>query len=161
MSVRALSAALVVGLGLAGLGVGSAVAVDEPTTVKVAIAVPLVVPASAEEFLTAELLEQYTGEQGILTRELDALFGRPVAIGIDPRLIASIRLLGSSAPESAVAWLERLESAPNQTFALNYADAEAGQPESDDKGSTERSHGHGLTPSLRAASMSTSLFTRP
>ena len=124
MSVRALSAALVVGLGLAGLGVGSAVAVDDPTTVTVAIAVPLVVPASAEEFLTAELLEQYTAEQGILTRELDAVFGRPVAIGIDPRIIASIRLLGSSAPASAVAWLQRLESAPNQTFPLGYADAD-------------------------------------
>ena len=124
MSVRALSAALVIGLGLAGLGVGSAVGVDDPTIVKVAIAVPLLVPASAEEFLTAELLEQYTAEQGLLTRELDAVFGRPVAIGIDPRIIASIRLLGGSAPTSAVAWLERLESAPNQTFPLGYADAD-------------------------------------
>ena len=124
MSVRALSAALVIGLGLAGVAVGSANAVDDPTVVKLAIAVPLVVPASADDFLDAETLAQYTSDQGLLTRELDAVIGRPVAIGIDPRIIASIRLLGSSAPESATLWLERLESASNETFPLGYADAD-------------------------------------
>jgi len=124
MSVRALSAALVIGLGLAGVAVGSANAVDDPTVVKLAIAVPLVVPASADDFLDAETLAQYTSDEGLLTRELDAVIGRPVAIGIDPRIIASIRLLGSSAPESATLWLERLESAPNETFPLGYADAD-------------------------------------
>jgi len=124
MSVRALSAALVIGLGLAGVAVGSANAVDDPTVVKLAIAVPLVVPASADDFLDAETLAQYTSDEGLLTRELDAVIGRPVAIGIDPRIIASIRLLGSSAPESATLWLERLESASNETFPLGYADAD-------------------------------------
>jgi len=124
MFMRALGAALVLGLGLAGIAVGSVGAADDPTVVKLAIAVPIVVPASADEFLDATTLELYTSTQGLLTRELDAVFGRPVAIGIDPRIIASIRVLGSSAPASALAWLDRLEAAPNQTFALAYADAD-------------------------------------
>jgi hypothetical protein len=124
MSVRALAAALVLGLGLAGVAVGSAQAADDAPVVKVAIAVPIVVPASADEFLDAPALAQYTADGGLLTRQLDAVLGRPVAIGIDPRIIASIRLLGTSAPASALTWLQRLEAATNQTFALGYADAD-------------------------------------
>jgi hypothetical protein len=122
--MRALGAALVLGLGLAGVAVGAAGAAGDPAVVKLAIAVPIVAPASADEFIDAETLAQYTSDQGLLTRELDAVFGRPVALGIDQRIIASIRLLGSSTPPSALAWLDRLENAPNQTFPLAYADAD-------------------------------------
>ena len=38
--------------------------------------------------------------------------GRDVALGIDPMILASIRILGNVAPPSAIAWLERLETAP-------------------------------------------------
>lgn len=124
LAERITGAALVLGLGLASLGVGSAAAADDPSVVKLAIAVPIIVPASADEFIDADTLAQYTSEQGILTRELDAVAGRPVALGIDPRIIASIRLLGSTAPESALAWLDRLGSVSNETFALGYADAD-------------------------------------
>ena len=124
MFVRALGAALALGLGLAGVAVAPAHAADEPAAVKLAIAVPIIVPASADPLLDADALAQYTSEAGLLTRELDAVIGRPVALGIDPRIIASIRLLGSTAPASATAWLERLEAAPNQTFALAWADAD-------------------------------------
>jgi len=124
MSVRALAAAVVLGLGLATAAVGTAQAADDPPVVKLAIAVPIVVPASADEFLDAATLEQYTSARGILTQQLDAVLDRPVAIGIDPRIIASIRLLGSSAPASAVSWLGRLGSATNETFSLGYADAD-------------------------------------
>ncbi len=124
LSLRALGAALMLGLGLAGVGVVSAGAADDDSVVKLAIAVPIVVPASADTLLGAEVLAQYTSSQGLLTRELDAVYGRPVALGIDPRIIASIRLLGKAAPQSAVAWLDRLQSAPNQTFALAWADAD-------------------------------------
>jgi hypothetical protein len=95
-----------------------------PATVGVAVAVPLTVPASADGLIPADLLETYTGPSGVLTRQLDGVRDRPVAIGIDPRIIASIRALGTAAPESATAWLARLESATNETFALQYADAD-------------------------------------
>lgn len=95
-----------------------------PATVGVAVAVPLTVPASADGLISAELLETYTGPSGVLTRQLDGVRDRPVAIGIDPRIVASIRALGAAAPASATTWLERLESASNETFALQYADAD-------------------------------------
>lgn len=124
MFVRSLGAALLLALGLAGVAVSPAGAADDASVVKLAIAVPIVVPASADTFLTAGQLAQYTSPQGLLTRELDAVYGQQVALGIDPRIIASIRLLGSSAPPSATAWLDRLASAPNQTFPLAWADAD-------------------------------------
>ena len=122
--MRALGAALAIGLGLTGITVGAAGAADDPSVAKLAIAVPIVVPASAGAFLDADTLQKYTTAQGLLSRQLDAVYDKPVALGLDPRIVASIRLLGTSAPDSAVAWLERLESAPNQTFELAYADAD-------------------------------------
>src|SRR5690606_13036260 len=59
-----------------------------------------------------------------LTRTLDAVEGRTVAIGIDPMIIASIRILGNTAPDSAISWLERLKNVNNETFALSYADSD-------------------------------------
>ncbi len=94
------------------------------TPTGLAIALPITLPASTSGAVSGELLESYTSQGGLLARQLDAAFGRPVALGIDPRIIASIRLLGSSAPESVTAWLARLESAPNQTFPLSYADTD-------------------------------------
>ena len=89
-----------------------------------AIAMPLTVPASSAGLISADLLETYTSTDGILQRQLDQAYNRPVAIGIDPRIIASIRILGNSAPDSATAWLARLESAPNETFPLAFADTD-------------------------------------
>lgn len=90
----------------------------------VSIAVPITVPSTSAGLLSADDLENYTSPAGTLTRQLDAVIGKPVAIGIDPRIIASVRILGESAPESATAWVQRLQNAPNQTFALQYADAD-------------------------------------
>ncbi|HEV7956631.1 MAG: hypothetical protein JWL94_993 [Microbacteriaceae bacterium] len=89
-----------------------------------AVAMPLTVPGASEGLISAERLESYTSVDGVLTRQLDQAFGRRVAIGIDPRIVASVRVLGDTAPRSAVSWLARLESAPNETFALTYADTD-------------------------------------
>lgn len=124
MSMRALGAALAIGLGLAGSAVAPATAADDGSVVRLALAVPIVVPASADEFLDAETLGLYTSQLGLLTRQLDDVVNRPVALGVDPRIIASIRILGSSAPPSALAWLERLDAATNPTFSLGWADAD-------------------------------------
>ncbi|MBX3100811.1 MAG: hypothetical protein KF761_14700 [Salinibacterium sp.] len=124
MFMRALGATLAIGLGLTGIAVGAAGAADDQSVIKLAIAIPIVVPSGDEAFLDAETLQQYTSEHGLLTQELDAVYDKTVALGIDPRIIASIRLLGGSAPASAIAWLNRLESASNQTFELAYADAD-------------------------------------
>lgn len=94
----------------------------QPTSL--ALAAPITAPAQNASVISAENLEAYTQPNGVLTRQLDALIGLPVALGIDPMIIASIRILGTSAPASAVAWLDRLQSAPNETFSLAYADAD-------------------------------------
>ena len=65
----------------------------------------------------------------MLTRQLDGLIGHPsVAIGIDPMILASIRVLGTSAPASATQWLVSLSLLPNDVFSLGFGDADlAGQ----------------------------------
>lgn len=83
----------------------------------------LTVPARSTAFIDPTLLESYTGEFGLLSRQLDQVIDRPIAIGIDPSIIASIRVLGTDAPASATAWLDRLDSATNETFPLAWADA--------------------------------------
>lgn len=90
----------------------------------VSVLVPLTVPDSAEGLIPLEALGEYTQPTGTLSRQLDSVLGRAVTIGVDPRILASIRVLGDAAPESARAWIGRLESAPNEVFALPYADAD-------------------------------------
>ena len=97
--------------------------------VRVSIIAPLVLPDATPGILDATLLEEYTAPAGLLTEQLNAMIGSAVTIGIDPRIIASIRLLGSAAPDSAVEWLDRLRGAPNETFPLAYADADITSPQ--------------------------------
>src|SRR5690606_8396680 len=51
------------------------------------------------------------------------LSGRDVTMAIDPMILASIRSLGTSAPESATSWLTRLAEGRNESFALEWSDA--------------------------------------
>ena len=93
-------------------------------SVGLAVALPLVLPASSDGLIPADQLGEYTSVGGLLDRQLDAAAGRDAAVGVDPRIIASIRALGPTAPPSAIGWLTRLQSIPNQTFPLAYADAD-------------------------------------
>ena len=129
MSLTPLRAALALLLGLAGTvaisvspSAQAVVASDVP--VGLTITVPLVTPAGSTGLITADALAQFTSPAGLLSRQLDAVIDRPVAIGIDPMILVSIRILGSSAPPSASAWLERLRAATNETFPLTYADSD-------------------------------------
>jgi hypothetical protein len=127
MPLRPLHAALALAVGLApALGVPApapaAVLGEDP--VRLALVVPVTVPPSTEGFIPAEDLEQYTSAQGILSRQLDSVDGHEVTLGIDPRIIASIRVLGSDAPDASTRWLSRLQALPNDTFALGYADSD-------------------------------------
>lgn len=90
------------------------------------VVMPIVTPPGSDGLIAADDLATYTAPNGILTRELDGLAGHTtVTIGIDPMIIASIRILGNAAPVSAVEWLTRLSELPNDTFSLGYADADA------------------------------------
>lgn len=93
------------------------------------VVMPIVTPPGSQGLIAADDLATYTAPNGILTRELDGLAGHTtVTVGIDPMIVASIRVLGNAAPASAVEWLTRLAELPNDTFSLGYADADtAGQ----------------------------------
>lgn len=99
-----------------------------------ALVMPITVPAETVGLIPSEALATYTAPGGVLDSQLSQAIGRSVALGIDPRIIASINILGTAAPESASAWLERLRGADNETFELSYADsdiaalAQAGSP---------------------------------
>ncbi|MGO4690462.1 DUF6049 family protein [Glaciibacter sp. 2TAF33] len=92
--------------------------------VNVAMIMPITTPAGTAGLIPSQTLETYTAPAGLLTRQLDGVANRPVAIAIDPMIIASIRVLGSAAPASAVDWLNRLERSTNDIFPLSYADAD-------------------------------------
>jgi hypothetical protein len=105
----------------------STVVIDDGTITgrsDVTVIAPITSVASSTGLIQGPALEAFTNDTGVLTRELDAVAGRPVTIAVDPRIIVSIRVLGSTAPPSAVAWLERLEAAPNPIIPLSYADSD-------------------------------------
>lgn len=94
------------------------------TPVDLTLAMPITTPAGSTGLIPAVALETFTSPTGLLSRQLDGVLNRPVAIAIDPMIIASIRVLGDAAPASAVAWLETLAQASNDIFPLSYADAD-------------------------------------
>ncbi|WP_139195989.1 MULTISPECIES: DUF6049 family protein [unclassified Curtobacterium] len=96
----------------------------EQAPISVSVAMPVTVPQSTDGILTPAVLAAATSVDGTLTQQLDAAEDHNVAVAVDPRIIASIRILGENAPSSASTWLQRLESLRNETFALPYADAD-------------------------------------
>ncbi len=97
---------------------------EKLTPVNVAVVMPITAPEQATGLIPGKALDTFTSPTGVLTRQLDGVVDRPVAIAIDPRIIVSIRILGSSAPPSAIAWLDQLTRAKNEIFPLSYADAD-------------------------------------
>ncbi|MCU1414792.1 MAG: hypothetical protein JWN80_2132 [Microbacteriaceae bacterium] len=94
------------------------------TPVALALAMPLTVPTPTTGLIPAATLATYTAANGILTRQLDEAIDRHIAIGLDPMIITSIRILGTTVPPTAQAWLDRLSAATNEVFPLTYADSD-------------------------------------
>lgn len=82
-------------------------------------------PADGAALLSSDELTELTAADGDLTAQLDGVSGTSAVLAIDPAIVAAIRVLGSSAPTTAVDWLARLENLPNERFALQFADADA------------------------------------
>ena len=89
-----------------------------------AVVVPITAAPRIRGLLTANELAELTAVDGALSAQLDAVAGTLTTLAIDPALPASIRVLGSSAPPTATAWLQRLLSLPNDRFALQFGDAD-------------------------------------
>lgn len=102
----------------------SVVVVPTGAPVGVGVVVPITAGPQSDALLTAEELTELTDVAGALTDQLDGVSGTNAILAIDPAIPAAIRVLGISAPESATAWLERLDSLPNTRFALQFGDAD-------------------------------------
>ncbi|MEV4686679.1 DUF6049 family protein [Microbacterium sp. LWH3-1.2] len=96
----------------------------EATDVGIGVIVPITAGALSDGLLTAEQLAELTAPDGDLTNQLDGVTGTAAILAVDPAVPASIRVLGTSAPESALEWLARLESIQNSRFALQFGDAD-------------------------------------
>ncbi|MBD8023022.1 DUF6049 family protein [Microbacterium gallinarum] len=92
--------------------------------VGIGVVVPIAADPIAQGLLTADQLTELTAPGGALTAQLDGVEGTAAILAVDPAIPAAIRVLGSSAPETATAWLERLEDLPNSRFALQFGDAD-------------------------------------
>ncbi|MGO2521718.1 MAG: DUF6049 family protein [Microbacterium sp.] len=103
----------------------SVLVVDSDTTAQVSVVVPITATPAGGALLTADELTELTGPDGALTAQLDGVAGTPAALAVDPLIPAAIRVLGTAAPVSATEWLTRLETLPNERFALQDGDADA------------------------------------
>ncbi|WP_166869617.1 DUF6049 family protein [Salinibacterium sp. ZJ70] len=92
--------------------------------VSIAVVVPITAPPTVTGLISADDLAEYTDTFGVLTRQIDTVAATNAALAIDPMILASIRVLGNAAPESARDWLRRLESLQNESFLLAYGDAD-------------------------------------
>lgn len=90
----------------------------------VATVMPITTPAATRGLITSDQLSTLTADDGVLTAQLAAAEQTQATLAVDPAIPAAIRVLGSAAPASATAWLERLEGLPNETFALQFGDAD-------------------------------------
>jgi hypothetical protein len=129
VSVRAPRVAAMAVLGLVGAVLFSsappaAFAATLAQPVQIAVIVPLSVSAGASGILSSAELAATTAPGGYLQRVLSSVTGTAATLAIDPMIIASIRLLGSDAPPSALLWLDSLANLTNDTFALSYADSD-------------------------------------
>ncbi|WP_164861846.1 DUF6049 family protein, partial [Microbacterium sp. CPCC 204701] len=97
---------------------------DDRPEVGIGVIVPVTAAPLEGGLLTADELAVLTAPDGDLTAQLDAVTGTAVILAVDPAIPAAIRVLGTTAPESATAWLERLEALPNSRFALQFGDAD-------------------------------------
>jgi hypothetical protein len=125
-----------------------------PAPAQLTVVAPITTVPSATGLIGAPALATFTGPSGMLTRELDAVIDRPVTIAIDPRIIVSIRALGSTAPASAHDWLSRLSNASNPIIPLTFGD-------SDISGEHQAGAGAVLAPTSFAYALDPANFTTP
>jgi len=93
-------------------------------SINLSIVAPLVAPASASGLLTAEELATLTAPGGTFDTQLTLARVHSLTLAVDPKIVASIRVLGTTAPPAALDWLTRLESLSTNVFPLAYADAD-------------------------------------
>lgn len=111
-----------------GQGARSAVSVltvrGDPGTGALGVVVPITAPPLSTGLLTKAQLTTLTAPDGALRAQLDAVTGTAAILAVDPAVVAAIRVLGTSAPASALRWLNDLMDLSNTRFALQFGDAD-------------------------------------
>nr|WP_274636644.1 DUF6049 family protein [Microbacterium bovistercoris] len=97
---------------------------DAKQRTPVGLVVPITAGPLSAGLLTSDELAALTALDGALSTELNSVAGTSAILAIDPAIPAAIRVLGTSAPDSARDWLERLDALPNERFALQFGDAD-------------------------------------
>ncbi|KQM39478.1 hypothetical protein ASE56_03380 [Microbacterium sp. Leaf203] len=97
---------------------------DAGAQTPIALVVPITAAPLTRGLLTANELAELTAVDGGLSAQLDAVDGTAATLAVDPAIPAAIRVLGSAAPPTAVAWLQRLLALPNDRFALQFGDSD-------------------------------------
>lgn len=103
----------------------SLLVVDAEAAAQISVLVPITATPTGGALLTSDELSELTAADGALTAQLDGVAGTSATLAIDPLIPAAVRALGTAAPPSATEWLDRLETLPNERFALQYGDADA------------------------------------
>ncbi|GAA3595823.1 hypothetical protein GCM10022198_19630 [Klugiella xanthotipulae] len=95
---------------------------DTQTTATLII--PVTLPSSLDALATAAQLSDLTSKTGTLSQLIPIAERTGGILAIDPRVLASIRILGKRAPQSAITWLDQLAALSNPSFELQFADAD-------------------------------------
>lgn len=103
----------------------SVLVIGSDATAQISVLVPITATPADGALLTADELTTLTATDGALTAQLDGVAGTAAVLAVDPLIPAAIRALGSVAPPSATEWLDRLDTLPNERFALQHGDADA------------------------------------
>lgn len=110
---------------LTGIETTSVLVISASPPPTATVLVPITATPENGALLTADELSKLTAADGALSAQLDGVSGTSAVLAVDPAIVAAIRVLGTSAPASALEWLDRLEQLPNERFALLFADADA------------------------------------
>jgi len=102
----------------------SALVVPAAGTTPIGVVVPITAGAGSDGLLASADLAALTAPDGALTALLSAVAGTSAILAVDPAVPAAIRALGTAAPATALAWLDRLDTLPNSRFALQFGDAD-------------------------------------
>lgn len=97
---------------------------ESPAASSIGVIVAVTAGTRTAGLLTSDELTALTGPEGRLTALLSGVSGTSAVLAVDPSVLASIRVLGDSAPASALAWLDRLTALPNERIALQFGDAD-------------------------------------
>ena len=97
---------------------------DSAETVGIGVVVPITAEGLSEGLLTRDQLIALTAPTGSLSTQLNAVEGTSSILAVDPAIPASIRVLGTSAPATALEWLARLDALPQSRFPLQFGDAD-------------------------------------